>query len=103
MLLCQTVALSNVTIFAGAITNMLFNVPRKHPFKAGPIIDYDLLLLVRHTVGPAGQDNKGQPPATDSRTCLPASPYAEVTLNVETQRDIDAAGCRMARALQLRA
>jgi hypothetical protein len=26
---------------------MLFNLPRKNPFKGGPIIDYDLLLLVR--------------------------------------------------------
>lgn len=43
----QTVALSNVTIFSGAVTNMLFNLPRKNPFKGGPIIDYDLLLLVR--------------------------------------------------------
>lgn len=42
----QTVALSNVTILAGAITNAMFNMPRKNPFKPGPIIDYDLLLLV---------------------------------------------------------
>lgn len=41
----QTVALSNVTIFTGAVTNMLLNLPRKNPFKGGPIIDYDLLLL----------------------------------------------------------
>jgi hypothetical protein len=46
LLLLQTVALSNITIFAGAITNMVFNLPRKNPFKPGPIIDYDLLLLV---------------------------------------------------------
>lgn len=33
---------------------MLFNLPRKNPFKGGPIIDYDLLLLVRE-VGGGGQ------------------------------------------------
>lgn len=43
----QTVALSNVAIFAGAITNMVFNVPRKNPVRPGPVIDYDFLLLVR--------------------------------------------------------
>jgi hypothetical protein len=26
---------------------MMFNLPRQHPFRPGPIIDYDLLLLVR--------------------------------------------------------
>lgn len=79
-------ALSNVTIFAGAITNMLFNVPRKHPFKAGPIIDYDLLLLVRHTVGYSRADSRGQQPATDSRSRLPARntpDLAEVTINAK--------------------
>lgn len=42
----QTVALSNAAIFAAAITNLMFNLPRKNPVKPGPIIDYDLLLLV---------------------------------------------------------
>jgi hypothetical protein len=58
----QTVALSNITIFSGAIANMMFNLPRKHPFKAGPIIDYDLLLLVRACFrgGEAGRTSEGQ-------------------------------------------
>ena len=51
ILLLQTVALSNITIFCGAIANAMFNLPRKHPFKPGPLIDYDLLLLVSRQAG----------------------------------------------------
>lgn len=39
------VALSNVTILASAVANLLFNVPRKSPLRAGPLIDWDLVLL----------------------------------------------------------
>lgn len=56
----QTVALSNITIFSGAIANMMFNLPRKHPFKAGPIIDYDLLLLVRACFRGGGAGRRGR-------------------------------------------
>jgi hypothetical protein len=42
----QTVALSNVAGFASALANLAFNMPRKNPVTPGPIIDYDLLLLV---------------------------------------------------------
>jgi hypothetical protein len=42
----QTVALSNIAQLAGALTNLVFNLPRKNPFRPGPLIDYDLLLLV---------------------------------------------------------
>jgi hypothetical protein len=48
LLLCvlQTVALSNLAIFAGSIANLMFNMPRQNPVNPGPLIDYDLLLLV---------------------------------------------------------
>lgn len=45
----QTVALSNVAGFAGALANLAFNMPKQNPVTPGPIIDYDLLLLVRRT------------------------------------------------------
>lgn len=46
----QTVALSNVAGFAGGLSNLAFNMPKKNPVTPGPLIDYDLLLLVRwHT------------------------------------------------------
>lgn len=68
LMLCtclQTVALSNVTIFAGAVTNMFFNLPRRNPFKPGPIIDYDLLLLV------SGLSHTGR-----CNLCISCRPYS---------------------------
>jgi hypothetical protein len=38
--------LSNLAIFAGSIANLIFNMPRQNPVHPGPLIDYDLLLLV---------------------------------------------------------
>jgi uncharacterized membrane protein YfcA len=40
------VSLSNVTIFASAIANLVFNVPRRSPFRPGPLIDWDLVVLL---------------------------------------------------------
>lgn len=39
------VALSNITILASAIANLIFNVPRKSVLRPGPLIDWDLVLL----------------------------------------------------------
>lgn len=51
-LMClQVVALANVTILTGSIANLLCNIARRSPVKPGPIIDYDLLLLVRGVDG----------------------------------------------------
>lgn len=46
VLVVQAVALSNVACLASAVTNLMFNISRKNPVKPGPLIDYDLLLLV---------------------------------------------------------
>jgi uncharacterized membrane protein YfcA len=40
------VALSNVTIVGGTLANLAFNVRRKHPLRAGPLIDWDLILVM---------------------------------------------------------
>ncbi|KAK9809348.1 hypothetical protein WJX73_008057 [Symbiochloris irregularis] len=40
------VALSNVTIVGGAISNFAFNIGRKHPFLSRPLIDWDLILVM---------------------------------------------------------
>jgi uncharacterized membrane protein YfcA len=39
------VALSNVTILASGVANLMFNVPRRSPLREGPLIDWDLVLL----------------------------------------------------------
>jgi hypothetical protein len=41
----NAVALSNITILASAIANLLFNAPRRSPLRPGPLIDWDLVLL----------------------------------------------------------
>jgi hypothetical protein len=40
------VALSNITIFGGALANAAFNVGARHPLKPGPLIDWDLALVM---------------------------------------------------------
>jgi hypothetical protein len=40
------VALSNITIFGGALANAAFNVGRQHPLRPGPLIDWDLALVM---------------------------------------------------------
>ena len=40
------VALSNVTIFGGALVNAAFNFGARHPFKDAPLVDWDLALVM---------------------------------------------------------
>ena len=40
------VALSNITIVGGAISNFAFNVPRRHSHFDRPLIDWDLILVM---------------------------------------------------------
>lgn len=39
-------ALSNVTIVGGTLTNLAVNVGRRHPLREGPLIDWDLILVM---------------------------------------------------------
>eukprot|EP00882_Tetradesmus_deserticola_P017110 GHRQ01018311.1.p1 GENE.GHRQ01018311.1~~GHRQ01018311.1.p1 ORF type:complete len:207 (+),score=29.19 GHRQ01018311.1:193-813(+) len=41
------VALSNSTILAGSVANVLCNGRRRHPFKDRPLVDWDLILLMQ--------------------------------------------------------
>ena len=43
------VALSNITIVGGAISNFLFNVGRRHEYFDKPLIDWDLILVMEPT------------------------------------------------------
>lgn len=45
------VALSNIAILSSAVANMIFNVPRRSPYRAGPLIDYDLVMLLGPPTG----------------------------------------------------
>lgn len=40
------VALSNITIVGGAISNFLFNVGRRHAFFDRPLIDWNIILAM---------------------------------------------------------
>jgi hypothetical protein len=40
------VAMSNVTIVGGTLANFAFNVGRRHPQGPGPLIDWDLILVM---------------------------------------------------------
>ncbi len=40
------VALSNITILGGTLTNFAFNVGRRHPHKPEPLIDWNLILVM---------------------------------------------------------
>ncbi len=42
----SAVALSNVTIVGGTLTNFAFNVGRRHPLRPGPLVDWDLILVM---------------------------------------------------------
>lgn len=44
------VALGNITIVGGALSNFVFNVNRRHSFFNRPLIDWDL-ILVGHLLG----------------------------------------------------
>ena len=43
------VALSNITIVGGAISNFLFNVGRRHEYFDKPLIDWELILVMEPT------------------------------------------------------
>lgn len=40
------VALSNITIVGGTLANLAFNVVRRHPLREGPLIDWDLIMVM---------------------------------------------------------
>lgn len=40
------IPLSNITIFGGAIANMILNVQKRHPFADRPLVDWDLILVM---------------------------------------------------------
>lgn len=40
------VALSNMTITAAGVANIMINMPRKGPSGQGPLIDWDLTLML---------------------------------------------------------
>ena len=42
----HAIPLSNVTIFGGAIANMILNVRKRHPLTDRPLIDWDLILAM---------------------------------------------------------
>jgi hypothetical protein len=42
----SAVALSNITIVGGALSNFLFNVRRRHPSGTRPLIDWDLIMVM---------------------------------------------------------
>lgn len=50
------VALSNVTILAGSVASTGCNLFKRHPWRAGPLINYDLILLMQPptTLGAVG-------------------------------------------------
>lgn len=45
----QAVALSNITILGGALSNFMFNSRRRHPSLNRPLIDWDLTLVMEPT------------------------------------------------------
>ena len=45
----MAVALSNITIVGGAISNFLFNVGRRHAYFDKPLIDWELILVMEPT------------------------------------------------------
>jgi uncharacterized membrane protein YfcA len=42
----EAIALSSVTIFGGAVANMLVNSQKRHPFADRPLVDWDLVLMM---------------------------------------------------------
>eukprot|EP00884_Botryococcus_braunii_P020922 jgi/Botrbrau1/7513/Bobra.0019s0004.1 len=43
------VALSNITIVAGALVNLFFNLGKRHPHSEKPLVDWDLILVMEPT------------------------------------------------------
>jgi hypothetical protein len=42
----HAVALSNFCILATSVTNMMINLPKRHPFANRPLVDWDLILVM---------------------------------------------------------
>ena len=42
----HAIPLSNVTVFGGAIANVLLNMPKRHPIADRPLVDWDLILVM---------------------------------------------------------
>jgi uncharacterized membrane protein YfcA len=42
----HAIPLSNITVFGGAIANMLLNYPKRHPLADRPLVDWDLILVM---------------------------------------------------------
>eukprot|EP00980_Cylindrotheca_fusiformis_P009695 scaffold2142_cov190-Cylindrotheca_fusiformis.AAC.4 len=42
----HAIPLSNITIFGGAIANMILNVQKRHPLADRPLVDWDLILVM---------------------------------------------------------
>jgi len=40
------IPLSNITIFGGAITNTILNIPKRHPVADRPLVDWDLIMIM---------------------------------------------------------
>ncbi|KAG7361265.1 sulfite exporter TauE/SafE [Nitzschia inconspicua] len=50
----HAIPLSNITVFGGAIANMILNVEKRHPLADRPLIDWDLILVMEPlTIGGA--------------------------------------------------
>ena len=43
---CTAIPLSNVTVFGGAVANMVLNSNKRHPLADRPLIDWDLILVM---------------------------------------------------------
>jgi hypothetical protein len=53
----HAVALSNFCILATSVTNMVINLPKRHPFANRPLVDWDLILVMEPlTMGGAVSD-----------------------------------------------
>lgn len=42
----HAIPLSNVTVFGGAIANVMLNMPKRHPIADRPLVDWDLILVM---------------------------------------------------------
>eukprot|EP00934_Nitzschia_sp_Nitz4_P008185 Nitzschia sp. Nitz4//scaffold102_size76354//36818//38526//NITZ4_005633-RA/size76354-snap-gene-0.126-mRNA-1//1//CDS//3329532252//8175//frame0 len=42
----HAIPLSNITVFGGALANMLLNAPKRHPQADRPLVDWDLILVM---------------------------------------------------------
>ena len=42
----HAIPLSNITVFGGAIANVMLNMPKRHPIADRPLVDWDLILVM---------------------------------------------------------